>query len=142
VLHYEPGWPLPPTVGLGLERERQAWVDAFDDAETLKLTVWNPAEFSNYAGGTATWDLTDIDPEFARAARAIPENDEGAAERARITLNRAARRLQRLDWPTIAPVTDDFVVFAVDYELVDLDDNFSHSVPEPLRKTLSSHALF
>ncbi len=104
--------------------------------------MWNPAEFSNYAGDTATWDLTDIDPELARAVRAIPENDDGAAARARITLNRAARRLQRLDWPTIAPVTDDFVVFAVDYELVDLEDNFSHSVPAPLRKKLASHALF
>lgn len=141
VLHYEREWPLPPTVGLGLERERQAWVDAFDDAETLKLTVWNPAEFSNYRGGTATWDLTDVDPEFARAVRAIPENDEGAAERARVTLNRAARRLQRLEWPLIAPVTDDFVVFAVDYELMDLDENLRHSVPARLRKALSEHAL-
>lgn len=141
VLHYEPGWPLPPTVGLGLERERQAWVDALDDAETLKLTVWNPAEFSNYARGTATWDLTEIDPEFARAVRAIPENDEGAAERARITLNRAARRLQRLDWRAIAPVTDEFVVYAVDYELTHLEENLRHSVPAALRKALSSRAL-
>jgi hypothetical protein len=141
VLHYEREWPLPPTVGLGLERERQAWVDAFDDPETLKLTVWNPAEFGNYRGDTATWDLTDIDPELARAIRAIPENDDAAAERARTTLNRAARRLQRLDWPVIAPVTDDFVVFAVDYELVDLEENLSHSVPRPLRKALASREL-
>lgn len=144
VLHYEREWPLPPTVGLGLQRERQAWVDAFDDAQTLKLTVWNPAEFSNYAagnGGTANWDLTAVDPELARAVRTIPENDEGAPERARATLNRAAARLQRLDWPLITPVTDDFVVFAVDYELIDLDENLCQSVPARLRKALSEHAL-
>ena len=91
--------------------------------------------------GTATWDLSEIDPEFARAVRAIPENDEGRRERARITLNRAAARLQRLDWRAIAPVTDEFVVFAVDYELAHLEENLRHSVPAALRKALSSRAL-
>jgi hypothetical protein len=38
-------------------------------------------------------------------------------------------------------VTDDFVVFAVDYELTHLDDNLRHSVAAPLRKTLSRHGL-
>jgi hypothetical protein len=141
VLHYHPEWPLPPTVGLGLERDRQTWIDTIDDVETLKLTVWNPAEFSNYRGDTVTWDLTDIDPELARAIREIPENDDGAAERAHTTLNRAARRLQQLDWRSIAPVTDDFVVFAVDYELMDLMENLRRSVPSPLRKELAARAL-
>jgi hypothetical protein len=141
VLHYHSEWPLPPTIGVGLERERQAWIDTIDDAETLKLTVWNPAEFSNYRGDTLDWDLTEIDPELARAIRAIPENDDGAAERARGILNRAARRLQRLDWPAIAPVTDDFVVFAVDYELMDLMENLRQSVPAPVRQALADRAL-
>ena len=141
VLHYHPEWPLPPTVGLGLERGRQVWTSTIDDAQTLKLTVWNPAEFSNYRGESVHWDLTDIDPELARAVHAIPGNDEGAAERALATLNRAARRLQRLDWSSIAPLTDDFVVFAVDYELVDLEENLRRSVPAALRKTLSGRAL-
>jgi hypothetical protein len=140
VLHYHPEWPLPPTVGLGVERDRQAWIETIDDAETLRLTVWNPAEFSNYRE-SANWDLTDIDPELARAICAIPENDEGAAERAQATLNRAARRLHHLDWRSIASVTDDFVVFAVDYELVDLVKNLRRSVPAPLRKVLSRRGL-
>jgi hypothetical protein len=141
VLHYHPERPLPPTIGLGLERDRQAGIDTIDDAETLKLTVWNPAEFSNYRDGTVHWDLAEIDPELARAMRAIPENDDGTAVRARATLNRAARRLLQLDWRSIAPVTDDFVVFAVDYELMDLMDNLRHSVPAPLRKALAERGL-
>ena len=141
VLHYHPEWPLPPTVGLGLERDRQAWLDTIDDPEMLKLTIWNPAEFSNYRDGTVMRDLPEIDPELARAIAAIPENDDDAAERARATLNRAARRLHKLDWPSIAPVTADFVVFAVDYELTHLDENFRHSVPASLRKTLARRSL-
>ncbi|CAN5218611.1 hypothetical protein BH20ACT16_BH20ACT16_04720 [soil metagenome] len=141
VLHYHPEWPLPPTVGLGLERDRQAWMQTIADSQTLKLTVWNPAEFSNYRGETVTWDLNDIDPQLARAIGAIPEHDDGAAERARATLNRAARRLQRLDWSSIAPVTDDFVVFAVDYELTHLQENLHHNLPSPLRNALTRRAL-
>ena len=141
VLHYHPEWPLPPTIGLGLERDRQRWIYTIDDAETLRLTVWNPAEFSNYRHETVHWDLTEIDPELAPAISAIPENDDDAPERGRVTLNRAARRLQQLEWRLIAPVTDDFVVFAVDYELTHLEENLRHSVPAALRKALSSRAL-
>lgn len=141
VLHYHPEWPLPPTAGLGLEHEREAWMSMIDDPETLRFTVWNPAEFANYRDDTVHWNLADVDAELARAIRAIPENEDSAAERARATLNRAARRLQQLGWRSIAPVTDDFVVFAVDYELTHLDENLRYSVPASLRKALSSRSL-
>lgn len=144
VLHYHEAWPLPPRIGLGLERERQQWIDSIDDAQELKWTVWNPAEFSGYRDGTVNWDLTAIDPALARALAAIPQetdDPDDAADRGRATLNRAARRLQQLDWRLIAPVTDDFVVFAVDYELTHLEENLRHSVPAALRKALSSRAL-
>lgn len=141
VLHYHHEWPLAPTIGLGLERDRQRWINTIGDPETLRLTVWNPAEFSNYRHQTVHWNLTEIDPELALAIGAIPENDDDAPERGRVTLNRAARRLQQLDWRAIAPVTDDFVVFAVDYELTHLEENLRHSVPAALRKALSSRAL-
>lgn len=141
VLHYHEEWPLPPTIGLGLERDRQTWMNSIDDPRTLKLTVWNPAEFSNYRDGTVTWELAELDPAFGRAVGAIPENTDDAAQRARTTLNRAARRLQQFDWHGIARVTDDFVVYAVDYELTHLDENLRHSVPAPLRKALSRRSL-
>lgn len=106
--------------------------------------MWNPAEFSGYRGGTVDCDLAAIDPALARALAAIPQetdDPDDAAERARTTLNRAARRLQQLDWHAIASVTDDFVVFAVDAELTHLDENLRRSVPAPLRRTLSGHGL-
>jgi len=140
-LHYQLEWPLPPRVALGLERDRQAWVSDIDDAETLRRMVWNPAEFSTYRNGTVSWELADIDPELARAIRAIPESADAAAEHAEVTLNRAARRLQRLDWHSIASVTDDFVVFAVDLELIHLEENFRYSVPAVLRRRLYSRGL-
>ena len=141
VLHYHPEWPLPPTIGLGLERDRQTWMNTIDDAETLRLTVWNPAEFSNYRGATVHWDLSDIDPELARAIGAISEGDDGAVERSRATLNRAAARLQQLDWRSIVSATDDFVVFAVDYELSHLEENLRQSVPGSIRDDLAGRTL-
>lgn len=36
-----------------------------DDSEMLRLMVWNPAEFTNYRGGTADWALSVIDREPA-----------------------------------------------------------------------------
>lgn len=92
-------------------------------------------------GFSVLWDLAQIDPGLGAAIGAIAGDDEGAPERARVTLNRAARRLQKLDWPSIAPVTDDFVVFAVDDELVDLAENFAFSVPAGLRKALAGRGL-
>ncbi len=65
-------------------------INTIDDVETLRLTVWNPAQFSDYRDGSVHWDLIEIDAELARAVRAIPENEEGAAERARATLNRGS----------------------------------------------------
>jgi len=77
-------------------------MQTIDDAETLRCTVWNPAEFS-YRGESIGGKLSDVDAELARALGAIPEHADGAAERARETLNRAARHLQELDWRSMAP---------------------------------------
>jgi hypothetical protein len=141
-LHYELEWPLPPNIAVGVERDRRAWMRGIDDAETLRLTVWNPAEFSTYTGESLGGQaLPDIDAELAAALAEIPENAEQAREHGRATLNRAARRLQQLDWPSLAPVSDDFVVFAVDLELTQLDENLRHSVPAALRKRLAAQRL-
>ena len=72
---------------------------------------------------------------------AIPESADAAAEHAAVTLNRAARRLQRLDRPSIAAMTDDFAAFAVDLELTHLEENFRYSVPAALRRAFSSRGL-
>jgi hypothetical protein len=81
-LHYHPEWPLPPTVGLGLERDRQQWINTIDDVETLRLTVWNPAQFSDYRDGSVHWDLIEIDAELARAGPRDP-GERGGRRRTR-----------------------------------------------------------
>ena len=83
----------------------------------------------------------DVDAELAAALAEIPENTEESRQHGRATLNRVARRLQKLDWHSIAPVTDDFVVFAVDLELTHLEENLRYSVPAALRKRLAAQRL-
>ncbi|RZU78059.1 hypothetical protein EV384_6809 [Micromonospora kangleipakensis] len=51
------------------------------------------------------------------------------SERWREALCAAAAELNRQDWTVRMPVTDDFVVYAVDLELVDLDRNLAACVP-------------
>ncbi|MDP8909677.1 MAG: hypothetical protein M3N47_11315 [Chloroflexota bacterium] len=141
-LHYDAEWPLPPNVAVGTARERRAWMQDIEDAETLRLTVWNPAEFSSYRGeNLGGRPLRELDADLARALDAIPERSPDSHEHGRGTLNRVAQRLQQIDWQTIAPVTDDFVVFAVDYELTHLEENLRHSVPASLHKALSRRSL-
>jgi len=141
-LHYQPEWPLPPNVAAGIERDRREWMQSIRDPETLWLTVWNPAEFSSYSGESLGGrPLTDVDAELAAALAEIPENSEESREHGRATLNRVARRLQKLDWQPIAPVTADFVVFAVDLELTHLEENLRYSVPAALRKRLAAQRL-
>ncbi|MDP2711310.1 MAG: hypothetical protein Q8O56_08825 [Solirubrobacteraceae bacterium] len=141
-LHYQAEWPLPPNVAIGVERDRRAWIQQIHDSEMLRLTVWNPAEFSSYAGESLGGrPLSEIDVDLARTLDAIPENCAEAARQGRVTLNRVARRLQKLDWRSICPVSDDFVVFAVDFELVDLEDNLRFSVPVALHRQLADQGL-
>lgn len=100
------------------------------------------AEFSSYTGESfGRRPLREIDADLARTLDAIPENGAEAARQGRVTLNRVARRLQKLDWRSICPVSDDFVVFAVDFELADLEDNLRFSVPVALHGQLADQGL-
>lgn len=53
----------------------------------------------------------------------------GINERVRGLLCAVAADLNAYHWSPVLPVTDDFVVYAVDWELVDLDRNFPECVP-------------
>ena len=141
-LHYQLEWPLPPTVVVGVERERREWARELRDAEPLWPAVCNPVTFGSYTGESLGGrPLPEIDAELAAALAEIPVSTEESRERGRATLNRVARRLQKLDWRSIAPVTGDFVVFAVDFELTHLEENLCDSVPAPLRRRLVLQGL-
>lgn len=141
-LHYQLEWPLPPTVVVGVEHERREWRRDLQDAEPLWPSVCNPAEFSGYVGESLGGQpLTEIDAELAAALAEIPVSTDDSRTRGRATLNRVAQRLQKLDWRSIAPVTDDFAVFAVDFELTHFEENFRRTVPAPLRGRLVRQGL-
>jgi hypothetical protein len=141
-LHYQMEWPLPPTVVVGVERERREWMRDLRDAEALWPAVCNPAAFRSYTGESLGGrPLADIDAELAAALAEIPVSTKESRSWGRATLNRVAWRLQKLDWRSIAPVTDHFVVYAVDLELIHLEENLRDSVPAPLCTWLTRQGL-
>jgi hypothetical protein len=87
--------------------------------------VWNPAEYETRTG-------IDLDEEPARLVRqelALLDADDCAAaagsEVGRQLLCAVAARLNLRNWSDTLPVADDFVVYAVDLELLDLERNLT-----------------
>ncbi|GIJ47985.1 hypothetical protein Val02_48710 [Virgisporangium aliadipatigenens] len=92
--------------------------------------AWAPAEFDN-----AT-DLDLDEPEPLRTVRQeltlLDGNDYDAcagSEAGRRLLCAVAARLNAHNWSHALPVTDDFVVYAVDLEVVDLERNLAECLP-------------
>ncbi|GAA1557251.1 hypothetical protein GCM10009827_092750 [Dactylosporangium maewongense] len=90
--------------------------------------AWSPADFETG---------TDLDLAEAGPVRLVWQElalldaaDPGAgSEIGRRLLCSAAARLNLRDWSATLPVTDDFVVYAVDLELVDLERNLTDCLP-------------
>jgi hypothetical protein len=119
---------LPPTLAIGLEAERRGWVKKL--GRRAKDMVWNYPEF-RHTDFTPRWG----DPELMRACELFNQQLAmgGSSNRGRKVLNDVARELASADWSRAFDVTDDFVVFALDYEYVDFRANLKVSVgPERL----------
>lgn len=107
-------------------------------AAIAPYAAWSPADFQTG---------TDIDRTDAGPARLVWQElalldaaDPGAgSEIGRRLLCSAAARLNLHDWSDTLPVTDDFVVYAVDLELVDLERNLTECLPPD--RLASLHAL-
>jgi hypothetical protein len=110
-----------PEIGVGLADEEAG--------------LWEPAEFdygdldwADHADGTLTTAVALFDQEVGLA---------GEPGRIRELLIGVAQRLNELDWSTILPVTDDFVVCPVDDEGADTDENLSAVTPAPAAQPAS-----
>lgn len=105
VLVYQSEFPLDVMVHVGIAGE------------------WFPSEMSDQA----EVDLSAV----ADSARLLAQELALACreELGRELLCAAAAELNFIDWQGILPVTDDFVVFAMDLELVDVDRNLQACVP-------------
>jgi hypothetical protein len=114
---------LPPTLAIGLEEERRDWIEEL--GRGTKDMIWNYPEFK-HTDVTPPWK----DAELLAACELFNQQVAvgGKSNRARKLLNEIARELASADWSQTFDVTDDFVVFALDYEYEDFRANLKASV--------------
>tara|TARA_R110002096_G_scaffold44524_9_gene119882 strand:+ start:39257 stop:39805 length:549 start_codon:yes stop_codon:yes gene_type:complete len=124
---WSPGQPysLPPLIGLGLQSERSEWIA--EHGVEAKDYLWNPAEFSTFDSEELEIDGTTLEHLSKVLNKKLGETGEWSAGLA--MLNSVAKELGALDWGTALTTTDDFVAYAIDYELCDLRENLKFSAP-------------
>lgn len=102
---------FPPTLGVGLERERQA-LAARTDLDLAEV-LWDVADYEHYLGPAL--DLKASTKALAPAVnRGIARRDAWSAGYK--SYARIAAALRKLDWKKVLPTTADFVIIAVDYD--------------------------
>jgi hypothetical protein len=116
---------LPPCLGIGLESERKGWLKTH--GKDAKHLVWNPAEFQHYEKSHTQLD-DDALEEACEWLNGELEN-KGSHATAHRLLVEVAAELNKLDWLKFAKVTPDFIVYAVDFELGDLNKNLKKILP-------------
>jgi len=129
---------IPPLLGVGLDSERQKWTRT--KGRAAKEFIWNPAEFSHYE--TRQTSLP-TDKKFEKACEWYNQllEERGSDKPAHELLNRIASDLAKLNWKGKLNTTEDFIVFAVDYEGADLKKNLKASVPGRILSRLKAAKL-
>ena len=127
---------LPPILALGLENERDRWRSA---AEQTAEAFWNPASFS-------TFDCDELeldDPATLSEADAIKHHlkDADNMNVVRKLLVQVAKKLNSVHWSEVIPVTQDFIVYAVDLEGSHWGESIKAAVPARKRKALQALGL-
>ncbi|MEV8511706.1 hypothetical protein [Dactylosporangium sp. NPDC051484] len=92
--------------------------------------AWSPADFE--AGADVNLDdapLVRLVRQELALLNADDVDDAAGSEVGRRLLCAVAARLNHRDWSDMLPVADDFVVYPVDLELVDLERNLADCVP-------------
>ena len=117
--------PLPPSIGLGLESEREAWLRTH--GREAGAYIWNPAEFQHFS--TPQLELEDpvLEEACDRMNTRLVERDSTAPV-ARLLVE-VSIALNRIAWPQQVRRTPDFLVYAVDYELAALRRNLKAVLP-------------
>ncbi len=128
VLVYDEQNILPPLLGVGLETERQNWLNK--NAQKAKSYLWNPAEFSLF--DTEKFWLQDQALEKACELANQEIEIQGKQAAAIKMLNQVAKDLAVIDWRGKLNITDDFVVYAVDTHNADFTKNSKVSFPQHL----------
>ncbi|GIG91073.1 hypothetical protein [Plantactinospora endophytica] len=130
--------PVGVVVHVGLDSDRREWLAAQaepDAPDEDTFVLWNPCDLH----GLETVDYGDA----AKIARLLrqelqladagfdtdAEAPSGVNEHVRHMLCQVAAELNTVDWSAVLPVTDDFVVYASDWQMVDFDRNLPECVP-------------
>lgn len=110
-----------PVLGLGMLNEGEIVRIPAEDVTGADEMWWNPAEFSTFADpalDVRSEELLEGDRELRGAV------SEGAELDIRGLCNRLAVRLNTLDWTRVSG-SNDFIVYAVDDDLADLNENLA-----------------
>jgi hypothetical protein len=120
---------MPPALGLLLEANRSARLGKADKPDLDEL--WNPILelASPIPQQFPSLELDDEDlMALGTEVAMLAQTDEDIDAVVKCHL-RAAKALNRVDWHQVMPVTDDFIVFPVDYEASRYLDLIEASVP-------------
>ena len=129
--------PLPPCIGIGLARERQQWFES--RGKEARALLWNPAEYARYEDGSLNLVDKDLDEACEIFCQLIlAKFDTWSAQK---VLNRVTLKLNERDWSRLLPVTDDFIVYAVDFEGFHLATNLKAGVPQKRLRLLRKRRL-
>lgn len=120
---------VPPSLAIGLDSERKKWIRT--KGKAAKEFIWNPAEFRIYETEKT---VLPTDKKFEQACDWYNQllEKKGSEKPARDLLNQVATDLAKLNWKGKLNTTEDFIVFAVDYEGADLKQNVKASVAPKL----------
>jgi hypothetical protein len=129
---------LPPSLGIGLESERQHWVSAH--GKDAWQWLWNPAEFQYFEK-----PVTQLEDDGLAEACDLLNNHlaerESLAPAVKLVVG-AAAALNKIAWPREIRRTEDFVVAAVDLEGANLSKNMKACLtPEQLAHLRAKHLL-
>lgn len=117
--------PLPPTIAIGSETEREQWLTRH--GKEARDFVWNPAEFLHYEKPYTQLEDEELEEACDLLNSKLAEGD--SISPAVKLLIEVAKELNSQLWPETIQRTSDFIVYAVDYELGDIRKNLKACVP-------------
>ncbi|MEK7781640.1 MAG: hypothetical protein AAB370_09110 [Verrucomicrobiota bacterium] len=128
---------MPPMLAIGLDSERQARLKK--GGKDAKLDIWEPEQMSLFAK-EETDEVIFADKKLQQACdyynRLLEKKGDNTP--AHKLLNEIAAELGHMDWKGKLNTTDDFIAYAVDTDLADLQKNLKQSVPAVLLKKLKA----
>jgi hypothetical protein len=128
---------LPPLVGIGVESERQKWVN--EHGAKARDWIWNPAEFYHFEKPHTQLEDDSLEEAAHLLNNHLAERDSLAP--AMKLLIEVATQLNAITWPANVRRTPDFLVYAVDFELGSLRKNMKSCLSPEQFKDLKTRKL-